>query len=53
MPVVLQRFLCSELIITRGLSLDVSLGGMSAVFCGVPLVDEAVIIELPLAQRGY
>ena len=47
-PVTLQRFLNSGPFVTRGMSLDISMGGMSALVCGAPQVGETVVIELPL-----
>ena len=49
-PVTLQRFLNSGPFVTRGVSLDISMGGMSALVCGAPQVGETVVIELPLAR---
>ena len=48
-PVVLKRFLRSGPFITRGVSLDISMRGMSALVCGAPRVGETVTIELPLS----
>jgi hypothetical protein len=45
-PVRLQRFLRFGPMVTRGVSLDISLRGMSALVCGVPRVGETVVIEL-------
>jgi PilZ domain len=47
-PVTLQRFLNSQPFVTHGMSLDISMGGMSALICGAPQVGETVVIELPL-----
>ncbi len=47
-PVTLQRFLRFGPTVTRGLSLDVSLRGMSALVCGAPRVGETVVIALSL-----
>jgi hypothetical protein len=47
-PVVLQRFLRFGPFVTRGVSLDISERGMSALVCGAPRVGETVVIELPL-----
>lgn len=47
-PVVLQRFLRFGPFVTRGVTLDVSVRGMSALVCGAPQVGETVVIELPL-----
>lgn len=47
-PVTLQRFLRFGPFVTRGVSLDFSMRGMSALVCGAPQVGETVIIELPL-----
>jgi hypothetical protein len=47
-PVALQRFLRFGPFLTRGVCLDISLRGMSALICGAPRVGETVVIELPL-----
>ncbi len=49
-PVALQRFLRFGPFLTRGVSLDISLRGMSALVCGAPRVGETVVIELPLRE---
>ena len=46
--VTLQRFLRYGPAVTRGLSLDVSMRGMSALVCGAPRVGETVVIALSL-----
>ena len=46
--VTVQRFLRFGPFITRGVSLDISTQGMSALVCGAPRVGETVVIELPL-----
>ena len=48
-PVTLQRFLRFGPFATRGVSLDISLRGMSAWVCGAPRVGETVVIGLPLS----
>jgi c-di-GMP-binding flagellar brake protein YcgR len=50
MTVALQRFLRFGPIITRGVTLDISMGGMSALVCGAPRVGETVIIGLSLSD---
>jgi hypothetical protein len=47
-PVILQRFARFGPVVTRGMSLDVSMHGMSALVCGVPRVSETVVIALSL-----
>ena len=47
-PVTLQRFARFGPVVTRGLSLDVSMRGMSALVCGAPRVGETVVIGLSL-----
>ena len=47
-PVTLQRFLRFGPFVTRGMSLDVSMRGMSALVCGAPRVGETVVIALSL-----
>ena len=51
-PVTLQRFLRFGPFVTRGMCLDISLRGMSALVCGAPRVGETVVIapSLPDAQ---
>jgi hypothetical protein len=48
--VTLQRFLRFGPSLTRGVSLDISLQGMSALVCGAPRVGETVVIALPLQE---
>jgi c-di-GMP-binding flagellar brake protein YcgR len=48
MQVTLQRFLRFGPFVTRGVSLDISARGMSALICGAPRVGETVVIALPL-----
>jgi len=47
-PVTLQRFLRFGSFVTRGVSLDVSVRGMSALVCGAPRVGETVVIAMSL-----
>jgi len=47
-PIKVQRFLRFGPVITRGLSLDISMQGMSGLICGAPRVGETVVIELLL-----
>ncbi len=47
-PVGLQRFLRFGPFVTRGVSLDISLRGMSALVCGAPRAGETVVITLSL-----
>jgi hypothetical protein len=49
-PVTLQRFLRFGPFVTRGMCLDISMRGMSALVCGAPRVGETVAIALPLAD---
>jgi hypothetical protein len=49
-PVALRRFLRYGPFITRGMCLDISMRGMSALVCGAPRVGETVTIELPLSD---
>lgn len=46
----LQRFLRFGPFRTRGVSLDFSSRGMSALICGAPRVGETVVISLPLSD---
>jgi len=48
--VTLQRFLRFGPFVTRGVGLDISVRGMSALVCGAPRVGETVVIGLPLAD---
>jgi len=45
-PVGLQRFLRFGPFVTRGVTLDISLRGMSALVCGAPRAGETVVITL-------
>lgn len=47
-PVALQRFLRSGPFVTHGVTLDISMRGMSALVCGAPQVGETVVIALSL-----
>jgi hypothetical protein len=47
--VAMQRFLRFGPVVTRGVTLDVSLRGMSVLVCGAPRVGETVVIEVPFA----
>ena len=47
-PVTLQRFLRFGPVVTRGVMLDISMRGMSALVCGAPRVGETVVINLAL-----
>ncbi len=47
-PVTLQRFARFGPFVTRGMTLDVSNRGMSALVCGTPRVGEMVVIGLSL-----
>ena len=47
-PVILQRFLRFGPVVTRGVSLDISVRGMAALVCGAPRVGETVVITLSL-----
>jgi len=49
-PVTLQHFLRHGPLVSRGLSLDVSLRGMAALVCGAPRVGETVIIAMSLPK---
>ena len=47
-PVGLHRFLRSAPLVTRGVTLNISLRGVSALVCGAPRVGETVVIMLSL-----
>jgi hypothetical protein len=47
-PVALQRFLRSGPFVTHGVTLDISMRGMSALVCGAPQVGETVVIATSL-----
>ena len=49
-PVTLQRFLRDGPVVTRGVSLDLSLRGMAALVCAAPRVGETVAITLSLPK---
>jgi hypothetical protein len=49
-PVALQRFLRFGPSVTRGMSLDISVRGMSALVCGAPRVGETVVIAMSLSS---
>lgn len=51
-PVSLKRFLRYGPVVTRGVSLDISLRGMSALVCGAPRGGETVVIELALGDAA-
>jgi len=46
--VALHRFLRSGPLVTRGVTLNISLRGVSALVCGAPRVGETVVITLSL-----
>ena len=52
MTATLERFLRFGPIITRGVTLDISMRGMSALVCGAPRVGETVVIGLSLADAN-
>jgi hypothetical protein len=47
-PLGLQRFLRFGPFVTRGVTLDISVRGMSALVCGAPRAGETVVITLSL-----
>lgn len=49
-PVTVQRFLRFGPVVTRGVTLDISMRGMAALICGAPRVGETVILKLPLPE---
>jgi len=50
MPITLQPFLRFGPFVTRGMCLDISMRGMSALVCGAPRVGETVVISLSLSE---
>jgi hypothetical protein len=48
-PVRVQRFLSFGPFVTRGVTLNISMRGMSALVCGAPRVGETVVITVPLS----
>jgi len=50
--VALQRFLRFGPFLTRGVSLDISTRGMSALVCGAPRVGETVVISVSLPNAS-
>jgi hypothetical protein len=51
-PVVVTRPAMPDAPAVHGLSLDLSLGGVSAVLCGPPLVGETVYLSLQFAEAS-
>jgi c-di-GMP-binding flagellar brake protein YcgR len=49
-PVSLQRFLRYGPVVTRGMTLDVSMRGIAALVCGAPQVGETVVIALSFPE---
>jgi hypothetical protein len=47
-PVTLQRFLRFGPVLTRGVTLDISMRGISVLVCGAPRPGETVVITLSL-----
>jgi hypothetical protein len=47
-PITIQRFLRFGPFLTRGMSLDISTRGMSALVCGAPRVGETVVLAMSL-----
>ncbi len=52
-PFTLQRFLRFGPFVTRGVSLDISMRGMSALVCGAPRVGETVVIAVSLSGAPF
>jgi len=52
-PVIVQRFLRFGPFFTRGVTLDISTRGMSALVCGAPRIGETVVIELCLQGATF
>ena len=48
-PVTLQRFLRFGPFVTRGVMLDISMRGLSALICGAPRAGETVVIGFSLS----
>ena len=48
-PVTLQRFLRFGPFVTRGVMLDISMRGLSALICGAPRTGETVVIAFSLS----
>ncbi len=51
-PLTIQRFLRFGPFLTCGVTLDVSMRGLSALVCGAPRVGETVVIKLPLRDAA-
>jgi PilZ domain len=51
-PVITWRLLSSGPQVTRGLTLEISIGGFSAVLCGPPQVGERVSVRLKLLEAA-
>ncbi|HKW17092.1 MAG TPA: PilZ domain-containing protein [Terriglobales bacterium] len=52
-PIIARRPLDSGLQVTRGITLEISLGGLSAVLCGPPPVGERVSVRLKLMNSAF
>jgi c-di-GMP-binding flagellar brake protein YcgR len=52
-PVIARRPLNSGSHVTRGITLDISLGGVSAVLCGPPPVGERVSVRMKLMNSAF
>ncbi len=51
-PVTTWQLLNSGLQVTRGLTLDISMGGFSAVLCGPPQLGERVSVRLKFPESS-
>jgi PilZ domain len=52
-PMIARRPLSSGSHVTRGITVDISLGGMSAVLCGPPSVGERVSVRMKLMNSTF
>jgi c-di-GMP-binding flagellar brake protein YcgR len=52
-PLVARRALNSGSHVARGITLEISLGGLSAVLCGPPPVGERVSVQLNLMNSAF
>jgi PilZ domain len=52
-PVTTWQLLNSGPQVTRGLTLEISVGGLSAILCGPPLVGEGVSVRVQLFDSAF
>ncbi|HZQ20332.1 MAG TPA: PilZ domain-containing protein [Terriglobales bacterium] len=52
-PMVARRALSAGSHVTRGITVDISLGGLSAVLCGPPRIGERVSLRMKLMNSAF